>query len=113
MTVHLIRDLESLHHDLLSMCAIVEEMVHQAVDGLAEPSDELAARLASRDDEIDQWDVRIEEECLKILALHHPVAIDLRRIASVMKIAGELERVADLGVHIAERAAGLVGWTEA
>ncbi|HUG89448.1 MAG TPA: phosphate signaling complex protein PhoU [Planctomycetaceae bacterium] len=113
MTVHLIRDLESLHHDLLSMCAIVEEMVHQAVDGLAEPSDELAARLASRDDEIDQWDVRIEEECLKMLALHHPVAIDLRRITSVMKMAGELERVADLAVHIAERAAGLVGWTEA
>ena len=113
MTVHLIRDLESLHHDLLSMCAIVEEMVHQSVEGLAEPSDELAARLAGRDDEIDQWDVRIEEECLKMLALHHPVAIDLRRITSVMKMAGELERVADLGVHIAERAAGLVGWPEA
>ena len=113
MTVHLIRDLESLHHDLLSMCAIVEEMVHHAVEGLAEPSDELAARLASRDDEIDQWDVRIEEECLKMLALHHPVAIDLRRITSVMKMSGELERVADLGVHIAERAAGLVGWPEA
>lgn len=113
MTVHLIRDLESLHHDLLSMCAIVEELVHQAVDGLAEPSDELAGRLAGRDDEIDQWDVRIEEECLKMLALHHPVAIDLRRITAVMKIAGELERVADLGVHIAERAAGLVGWGEA
>jgi phosphate transport system protein len=113
MTVHLIRDLESLHEDLLSMCAIVEEMVHQAVEGLAEPSDELAARLAIRDDEIDQWDVRIEEECLKMLALHHPVAIDLRRITSVMKMAGELERVADLAAHIAERAAGLVGWPEA
>jgi phosphate transport system protein len=112
MTVHLLRDLESLHHDLLSMCAIVEDMVHQAVDGLAEPSDALAARLAGRDDEIDQWDVRIEEECLKILALHHPVATDLRRITAVMKIAGELERVADLGVHIAERATGLVGWPE-
>jgi phosphate transport system protein len=113
MTVHLIHDLEALHHDLLSMCAIVEELVHQAVDGLVEPSRELAGQLAGRDDEIDQWDVRIEEECLKMLALHHPVAIDLRRIAAVMKISGELERVADLGVHIAERAVGLVGWGEA
>jgi phosphate transport system protein len=54
-------------------------------------------------------DVKIEEDCLKILALHQPVAIDLRRITTVMKITGELERVADLGVNIAERASSLVG----
>ena len=53
--------------------------------------------------------MRIEENCLKILALHQPVAIDLRRIATVMKISAELERVADLAVHIAERACGLIG----
>jgi phosphate transport system protein len=60
-------------------------------------------------DEIDRWDVRIEDDCLKILALHQPVADDLRRVAAVMKISGELERVADVAVNIAERAAGLAG----
>lgn len=107
MRIHLTRDLETLHRNLLSMCAMVEEMVHKAVEGLANPREDFARELAQQDDEIDRLDVQIEEECLKILALYQPVAIDLRRIATVMKITGELERVADLGVHIAERACGL------
>lgn len=112
MSIHLIRDLESLHHDILSMCALVEEMIHEAVEALGDPDERLAEALAEKDNEIDRWDVRIEEECLKILALHQPVAMDLRRIATVMKIVGELERVADLGVHIAERASALVEWPD-
>ena len=112
MTIHLIRDLESLHHDILSMCALVEEMIYEAVEALGNPDERLAEALAEKDNEIDRWDVRIEEECLKILALHQPVAMDLRRIATVMKIVGELERVADLGVHIAERASSLAQWPE-
>jgi phosphate transport system protein len=112
MSKHLARELDDLHHDILSMCAMVEEMVHQAVDELAEPNHETAREMAAKDDAIDQWDVRIEEECLKILAMHQPVATDLRRITSVLKISNELERVADLAVHIAERACGLVTWPE-
>jgi phosphate transport system protein len=112
MTKHLARELDDLHHDILSMCAMVEEMVHQAVDELTEPNYDRARAMAVKDDEIDEWDVRIEEECLKILAMHQPVATDLRRISSVLKIANELERVADLAVHIAERACGLVTWPE-
>jgi len=112
MTKHLARELDDLHHDILSMCAMVEEMVHQAVAELAEPDHEKARTMSVKDDEIDQWDVRIEEECLKILAMHQPVATDLRRITSVFKISNELERVADLAVHIAERACGLVTWPE-
>lgn len=108
MSIHLTRDLDALHKNLLSMCGMVEEMIHQAVDELAKPSKEFARELAKKDDEIDRWDVQIEEDCLKILALHQPVAIDLRRITTVMKIIGELERVADLGVNIAERACGMV-----
>src|SRR5262249_55112938 len=104
--------LDDLHHDILSMCAMVEEMVHQAVDELAEPDHEKARAMAGKDDEIDEWDIRIEEECLKILAMHQPVATDLRRITSVLKISNELERVADLAVHIAERACGLMSWPE-
>lgn len=108
MTIHLTRDLSVLHRDLLSMCAMVEELVHKAVDMLSDPDMERSRDLAKQDDEIDRWDVRIEEECLKILALHQPVATDLRRITTVMKISAELERVADISVHIAERACGLV-----
>lgn len=112
MSIHLIRDLERLHRDILSMCGNVEEIIHQAVQGLFEPDSGLAQQLVGRDKEIDTWDVRIEEECLKILALHQPVAIDLRRITAVMKISAELERVADLGVNIAERAQGVMEYPE-
>jgi len=112
MTIHLKTDLENLHRDLLSMCGEVEDMVHQAVDSFSRPSVDDAKALAEKDNEIDAWDVRIEESCLKILALHQPVAIDLRRITTVLKISGELERVADLAVHIAERACGLIGVPE-
>jgi phosphate transport system protein len=108
MSVHLQLDLHELHKDLLSMCSAVEDMIHRAVDQLSEPSLDEARRLIAQDTEIDRWDVRIEESCLKILALHQPVAIDLRRITAVLKISGELERVADLAVNIAERACGVL-----
>lgn len=107
MSIHLIRDLETLHRDILSMCANVEEIIHLAVAGLFRYQRDLSSQLVERDKQIDRWDVKIEEDCLKILALHQPVAIDLRRITTVMKISAELERVADLGVNIAERAEGM------
>jgi phosphate transport system protein len=113
MSVHLQADLAALHKDLLSMSASVEEMIHRAVDQLSGPSVDEAKTLMDRDTDIDRWDVRIEESCLKMLALHQPVAIDLRRIATVLKIVAELERVADLAVNISERAVGLLDAPEA
>ncbi|MEZ6064925.1 MAG: phosphate signaling complex protein PhoU [Planctomycetaceae bacterium] len=107
MSIHLQTDLQELHKDLLSMCAIVEDMIHRAVDQLANPDPAEVQQLVAEDDKIDRWDVRIEDNCLKLLALHQPVAIDLRRITTVLKISGEIERVADLAVNIAERARGL------
>lgn len=92
----------------MTMSVMVEELVKRAVEQLRSPDLDSAKLLAEEDDQIDQWDVRIEETCLKILALHQPVAGDLRRIATVLKISNELERVADLGVDIAERAIGLM-----
>ena len=92
----------------MTMSVMVEELVKRAVEQLTSPDLDSAKLLAEEDDQIDQWDVRIEETCLKILALHQPVAGDLRRIATVLKISNELERVADLGVDIAERAIGLM-----
>ena len=108
MSIHLIRDLDHLHRAVLTMCGRVEEMIHAAVEALHKPDYDRAMEIIRKDDEIDRMDVEIEEECLKLLALHQPVAIDLRRITTVLKIGAELERVADLGVSIAERACGIV-----
>ena len=108
MSAHLQIDLDDLHRHLLSMCAKVEDLIHRAVAQLSNPSMEDAIALTEQDNEIDRWDVEIEDKCLKILALHQPVAIDLRRITTVLKISGELERVADLAVNIVERAVGLL-----
>jgi phosphate transport system protein len=108
MSIHLIRDLDHLHRSVLTMCGRVEEMIHAAVDALHKPDYERAMEIIRWDDDVDRMDVEIEEECLKLLALHQPVAIDLRRITTVLKIGAELERVADLGVSIAERACGIV-----
>lgn len=107
MTSHFTRDMDRLHQKILSMFALVEETVHRAVAGLNARNPEILQELRQRDEEVDRRDIELEEECLKILALHQPVAIDLRRVAAVLKITSELERVADLGVNIAERTAGL------
>ena len=107
MTIHLIRDLDRLQTDILTMAARVVESVAKAVSGLSDPDPALAQALSRDDMEVDRMDVHVEEACLKILALHQPVASDLRRIATVLRITNELERVADLAVNISERVAGL------
>ncbi|HRX79074.1 MAG TPA: phosphate signaling complex protein PhoU [Pirellulaceae bacterium] len=107
MTKHLQRDLDAVYHDLLSMSTVVEEMIDQAALALIERQYELAAKVIAADEAVDRREVKIEEECLKILALHQPVAIDLRRIASVIKINNDLERIADLAVNVAQRSLSL------
>ncbi|NNJ24966.1 phosphate signaling complex protein PhoU [Alienimonas chondri] len=104
MSLSLSRDMEETHRDILTMCALTEELVGAAVDGLGGAAHDLASELKAADKRVDWYDVQVEERCLRVLALHAPVAEDLRRVVSVLRIAKELERVADLGVHIAERA---------
>lgn len=104
MSQHLERDLENLQHDLLNLASSVEEAIHKATRALQERDVVLAREVIAGDNLIDQEENQIEEECLKMLALHQPVAVDLRRIASAMKINTELERMADLAEDIAERA---------
>src|SRR5947209_16212131 len=104
MSKHLQRDLENLQADLLALAASVEQAVHEAVTSLQDRDPELAQQVIDGDAQIDQEENHIEEECLKILALHQPVAVDLRRIAAAMKINTDLERMADLAEDIAERA---------
>jgi len=104
---HLERDLENLQRDVLAMGASVEEVIYKAIRALQERDEDLAASVVDSDGSIDEFENRIDEECLKILALHQPVATDLRRIAAVLMINTDLERMADLAVDIAEGAAVL------
>ncbi len=107
MLRHFHRDLDTIHRRLLSLFGKVEQMIDNAVRALCEQKLELAEDVLAGDDEVDEADVRIEEECLKILALHQPVASELRRIATVLKINADLERIADLACNIVERAQSL------
>jgi len=104
MSKHLQRDLENLQADLLALAASVEQAVHEAVTSLQDRDPDLAQQVIEGDSKIDQEENHIEEECLKILALHQPVAVDLRRIAAALKINTDLERMADVAEDIAERA---------
>jgi phosphate transport system protein len=101
---HLQRDLERLRQSLLRMAALVEETVFQAAHALQRRDMALADKVIAGDDVIDAEENRVEEECLKILALHQPVARDLRLVAAAMMICIDLERMGDLAASIAERA---------
>jgi len=107
MTIHFERELERLKKRILSLGAMVEERVRMAIKAMEMRDGKLAKKVIEADHEIDQIEVDIEEECLKILALYQPVAIDLRFIIAVIKINNDLERIGDLAVNIAERAAFL------
>jgi len=107
MTQHLHREIEKLKKRILALGALVEESLHKAIKSLLERDEKLARQVIKKDEDIDQMEVDVEEECLKILALHQPVAIDLRFIIAVLKINNDLERIGDLAVNIAERAIAL------
>jgi phosphate transport system protein len=104
MPIHLQREIDNLQRDLLTLAGLVEEAIHKAVRALATRSPDLAREVIAGDGKIDLEDNHLNEECLKILALHQPVASDLRRIASAMMITTDLERMGDLAEEIAERA---------
>lgn len=107
MAVLMEHELNVLKKELLSLGAEVEGRVEQAVQALLTGDLKLAQRVKGGDSQIDNMEIELEEECLKILALHQPVATDLRFIVSVLKINNDLERVADFAVNIAERALDL------
>lgn len=107
MTVHLINAIEQLKKGILALATLVEENLLKAVRALETRDPKLARSIIDGDDEVDRLEVALEEDCLKILALHQPVAIDLRYIVAVLKINNDLERIGDLAVNIAERAEDL------
>jgi phosphate transport system protein len=88
---------------ILSLGAAVEERVQMAKTASADRDAQLARKIIKQDFEIDGMEVEVEEECLKVLALHQPVAVDLRFLIAVIKINNDLERIGDQAVNIAER----------
>jgi len=103
MAEHLQKEIESLKKKLLALSATVETAVRDATLSIEKRDADLAQSIIENDIDIDGMEVEVEEDCLKILALHQPVAIDLRFIVTVLKINSDLERIGDLAVNIAER----------
>ena len=103
MSVHLQRELDKLRKQILALGALVEDNLQRSLQALSTGDTALAQRVYDGDEEIDHQEVVIEEECLKILALHQPVAIDLRFVVALLKINNDLERVGDQAVNIANK----------
>ncbi|PCK07099.1 MAG: phosphate transport system regulatory protein PhoU [Alteromonadaceae bacterium] len=104
MSLHLQRDLDHLKKEILQLGSMVETVINNAIISLTERRPELAERVFEEEKLINSKEVLIEEDCLKILALHQPVAVDLRFIVVVLKVNNDLERMGDLAVNVAKRA---------
>jgi phosphate transport system protein len=109
MTLFFQKELEKIKKRILSLGAMVEERMRLAIRAIKDGDMQIAETVIKSDWEIDEKEVEVEEECLKILALYQPVAVDLRFLIAVIKINNDLERIADEAVNIAERVANITG----
>jgi phosphate transport system protein len=100
--------LQALEQDLLRMGSIVEGMVDQSVRALLERDIELAEAVIAEDDKVDELDLSLETQCMRLLALQQPMAKDLRTIGTVLKAITDLERIGDYSVDIARIAIRLL-----
>ena len=103
MSIHLQRQIDKLKRQVLMLGALVEEAVASAIYSVERNDLDLATRVIDNDTKVDEMEIDVEEECLHTLALHQPVAFDLRFVVAVLKINNDLERIADLAVNIAEQ----------
>lgn len=103
MTMHLMRELEKLKKLIITLSTLVEENYKRAYDSVANLDIDMAKETIERDNTIDDLEIEVEEECLKILALHQPVAMDLRFIVAILKFNSIMERIGDISVNIAKR----------
>ena len=102
--MHLHRDLDLIKREILELGGLVEVTINDAIMALKGRNIELAEKVTRQEDAINEMEVAIEEECLKILALHQPVAADLRFIVVILKVNNDLERMGDFALNVAERA---------
>lgn len=104
MSAHLHQQIDRLKQMIIDLGKQVDEAVQRAIQAVHEPDPSLAQQVIDGDERIDRLEVEIEEECLHALALHQPVAMDLRYIVAMLKINNDLERIGDLAVNIADQA---------
>ncbi len=104
MKRHLDAEQKIVKEKILRMGALAEEQVAHAIKALVERDSKLAQKVIRRDHKVNALDVEIDEDCLRLIALHQPMAGDLRFLTTAMKIASELERMSDLAENICERA---------
>ncbi len=104
MRIRLRGDIDKLKKRVAALAALVEERFRMAIRALEVNDPWMAEQVIAGDLVIDREEVDVEEECLKILALHQPVADDLRLIICVLKMNNDLERIGDLAVNIAQHA---------
>ncbi|RME62077.1 MAG: phosphate transport system regulatory protein PhoU [Candidatus Dadabacteria bacterium] len=107
MPPHLEKAISNLNKALLQLSSQVREAVEKSVEAVLKKDEQLAKKIHAGDKEIDNKEVELEEECLKILALHQPVAKDLRYLIAALKINNDLERIGDLAANIASRAVAI------
>ncbi len=101
---HFDEDLQKLRGNLLDMGRLCEEMIMHAVRVLVEREECDVAEVTRREERVNALHIEIDEQCLRLIALHQPAAGDLRLIAAALKINSDLERVGDQAVNIAETA---------
>jgi phosphate transport system protein len=103
MERYLDKELAGLNKETLSMAVLTEEAIAKSIDALISLSVDKARQVIEEDTKINQLELFIDEKCLDLIALHQPMAIDLRFITMAMKIGTDLERIADLAVDISQR----------
>jgi phosphate transport system protein len=108
MERHFETEMQALKNRLLSMGALVEERVHQAVVALMERNQRTAETIIAGDAEVNELQIEVDDRCLKLLALQQPMASDLRLITAAMKINADLERIGDQAVNVAENSLRLM-----
>ncbi len=104
MTMHFVSLLDELRRRSLRMASQVEDMLQESAEVLFAADAVLARRVVERDSEIDEEEVAVEAEVIRLLALYQPVGSDLRLLTTILKVTNDLERVADCAVNVAERA---------
>ena len=111
MTEHTVRayedELKALDSKIAQMGGLAEQVLARAIDALQQRDPELAARTIQQDKDIDKLEKEVEELAISIIARRQPMALDLRQIMTAIRIAGDLERIGDLGKNIAKRATAI------
>jgi phosphate transport system protein len=105
---HFTEELEDLRKELLGMAGLVELAGHQSVLSLTERDPDRAQQVLVGEARINQLEIRIDELATRLLALHQPMAGDLRFLTAAIKINNDLERIGDLAVNIVERSLSLI-----